>query len=141
MEIKDCSVQRTATLWHASVSFPKIKYSGLDRYLLKWPQIHRRKNFDHYLDSGLYWKNPHSPLWTPENKQTKKKKAQKEYAFTMSASLSSLLLLYISFFFLLLFAFQGRTCGTWRVPGQGRIGATAASLPDSHSNARSKPHL
>ena len=37
-------------------------------------------------------------------------------------------------------SFQGRTCCVWRFPGWGRIGAVAASLRHSHSNAKSLTH-
>ena len=39
---------------------------------------------------------------------------------------------------LFFFSFYSCTCGMWRLPGRGWIGATTASLHHSHSNARSE---
>ena len=36
---------------------------------------------------------------------------------------------------------EGCTCSLWRFPGWGSVGAVAAGLRQSHSNARSEPHL
>ena len=43
------------------------------------------------------------------------------------------------FIFLSFCHFLGHSLGIWRFPGQGQIGAVAASLHQSHSNARSEP--
>ena len=45
------------------------------------------------------------------------------------------------FFFFFFSPLYGFTCGIWKFPGWGRIGATAASLCHSHSSARSEPSL
>ena len=45
----------------------------------------------------------------------------------------------ISFIFLVFSRAASHT--TWRFPGWGQIGAVAAGLHQSHSNAGSKPHL
>ena len=55
--------------------------------------------------------------------------------------LSAPLQYFILFDFLIFYFFEGCTCSIWRFPGYGRIGAAAAGLHHSHSNARSEPHL
>ena len=40
-----------------------------------------------------------------------------------------------------LFSFYGCTCGIWKFPGWGRIGAAAASLCHSYGNTRSETDL
>ena len=49
--------------------------------------------------------------------------------------------LQVLFYFFIFLSFQGCTRGVWRFPGQGLMGAAAAGLCQSHSNARSEPHL